>query len=207
VVATGAVVVAVLWSGVAIVISELHVAAGRDDGSEPVAALVKIRIAALQARTDETLTLVAHGGGASYEAEFGTLFKQFAGDDGAGGQLAEAKNTAAGPDIGGQVDTAIAKAKAWRATHQQIRDLDNRGDYKQAVQLAIGADPAGAAVTSNDLDTALFSAINKGRDTFVKKTTSAANTLIGLQIGVVLLALLAAAGVTFGIWQRLREYR
>jgi hypothetical protein len=207
VIATGAVLVAVLWSGIAIFISSVQVAGGRDNGSEPVAALVKIRIAALQARADETLTLVARGGGSAYEQEFTKLFKDFGGEDGGGGWLAEAKQHSGGLDISKELDAATKAAKDWRAAHTKLHKQDENGEYNEAVATAIGDDPASAAIKSRELDANLLAAINNGRDQFVKKTTTAANTLLGLEIGLVVLGMLAAAGATLGIWQRLREYR
>jgi hypothetical protein len=58
-----------------------------------VEVLAQARIAALQARADEALTLVARGSGGGFEDDFKTNFTTLAGEDGAGGLLAAPRTT------------------------------------------------------------------------------------------------------------------
>src|SRR5205823_1807674 len=102
---------------------------------------------------------------------------------------------------------ATADTKAWLAIHKNIRDLDNSGQYDQAVKLAIGTDDKGAAAAFGKLDDTLSAAIQRGREKFVASMSTADNSLFGIVPGVALLALLAAGGTLTGIRQRLREYR
>ena len=55
---------------------------GRKTGSDQVALLAQARIAALQARADEALTLVARGGGGDYEKDFQANMSALIGSDG-----------------------------------------------------------------------------------------------------------------------------
>lgn len=190
-VATIAVGLGLIWGGVAGWVSASAVDSARDDGTRQVDTLVQARIVALQARADETLTLVAHGDGANYESDFQSLITP---------KLTDLLDKAGATD-------ATADTKAWLAIHKNIRDLDNSGQYDQAVKLAIGTDDKGAAAAFGKLDDTLSAAIQRGREKFVASMSTADNSLFGIVPGVALLALLAAGGTLTGIRQRLREYR
>jgi hypothetical protein len=207
--ATGAVVVALLWGTVALLIESARVEEGRQNGSQQVDVLVQARIVALKCRANETMTLVARGDGPGYEQEFKQIcgaLSGTAGDD----LLSRARGLAADEDVAHvakEVDAAIGNATRWLATHGKIRELDDGGDYESAVGMAIGDTPDGAATAFYQLDTNLVDAITAGRTMFYEQTTKAGQTLIGLAPGLVVLALVAAVGATMGIRQRLQEYR
>ncbi|MEU6646434.1 hypothetical protein ABZ863_28360 [Saccharomonospora sp. NPDC046836] len=208
VVATIAVAVAVLWSATALTVQSVLVSGGRGDGTEQADLLVRARIAALQARADETLTLVARGGGESYEEQFGELTGQLAGADGQGGLLAVAADRAQGHPSAAHIDSAVRNAAAWREAHAQLRELDGSGNYQDAVRLAIDEsteDTAAAAFSRLDRD--LAAAIGAGRQIFVDDTTNASRAMTLLAPGFAVLAVIAALGTTLGIRERLREYR
>lgn len=207
--ATGAIVVALLWGTIALLVESARVEEGRRNGSQQVDVLVQARIVALKCRANETMTLVARGDGPGYEQEF----KQICGAvSGAGGAdlLSRARGLAADEEaahVAKEVDTAIENATRWLATHGKIRELDDGGDYESAVGMAIGDTPDGAATAFYQLDTNLVDAITVGRTMFYEQTTKAGQTLTGLAPGLVVLALVSAVGVTIGIRQRLQEYR
>jgi hypothetical protein len=199
--ATVAIGVGLIWGAVAGWVSASAVSEARDEGTQQVDALVQARIVALQGRADETLTLVARGDGATYEQEFQMLApKQTT-------SLQRARDRSSDAAVTAQIDDAIGNAKTWLDAHKKIRDLDNGGQYDEAVKLAIGPDDNGAAAAFSKLDENLSGAIQKGREKFVESTSTAQNSLFGLVPGVILLALVAAAGSLTGIRQRLREYR
>ncbi|WP_026360629.1 hypothetical protein [Amycolatopsis nigrescens] len=208
VVASGAIALTIVWSAVALVVQSVLVNAGQTAGTQQVDVLVRARIAALQARADETLTLVARGDGAGYEKDFVDLAVQLIGPDGKGGLLNEAKASAEGLDSAGHVDSAMRNTITWFQAHQEVRKRDDSGDYDGAVKLAIdtGAkDSAASAFLSLDHD--LVEAINVGRQEFLDETRNAERALILLAPGFAVLCVVAAAGVTMGIRERLREYR
>ncbi|WP_199429705.1 hypothetical protein [Qaidamihabitans albus] len=208
VVATVAVGIAILWSAAAMTVQSVLVSSGSTDGTEQVDVLVRARIAALQARADETLTLVARGGGAEYEKEFGELSGRLAGRDGQGGLLAEAASRASGEDSAGHIESARDNAGAWLRAHAQVRELDDSGEYQDAVGLAIdGGNRDGAAQAFSRLDQNLAAAIGAGRQNFLDDTTNGGRALTLLAPGFALLAVIAALGTTLGIRERLREYR
>ncbi|HET6287234.1 MAG TPA: hypothetical protein VFG15_10810 [Amycolatopsis sp.] len=208
VVATASVVVALLWGAVALIVQSSLVGSGEEDGSHQVDVLVRARIAALQARADETLTLVARGDGAAYEKDFGDLAAQLGGTDGQGGLLGEARDLAAGGAAAEKVDAAIQAASAWFKAHAEVRRQDDDGFYQDAVGTAIRDDKKdGAAGAFLRLDENLVAAINVGRQEFLDDTRGAERALTLLPPGIAVLALLAAAGSALGIRERLREYR
>lgn len=207
-VASVALGIAILWSAAAMVTQSVLVEGGRGDGTEQADLLVRARIAALQARADETLTLVARGGGEEYEKEFGEEFGEFAGQDGQSGLLAEARGRAGDDPVTGHIASAANNATTWLRAHQQVRELDESGDYQQAVELAIKADkPDGAAVAFGRVDGDLTKAIGTARQQFVDDTTNGSRALTLLGPGFAVLAVVAALATTLGIRERLREYR
>jgi hypothetical protein len=207
-VATASVVVAVLWGSVAMIVQSALVSDGQSGGTHQIDVLVRARIAALQARADETLTLVARGDGASYEKDFAALAVQFAGTDKQSGLLGEARDLAGGQGAAPNVDEAAKNAAAWLTAHAQVRQLDDNGQYQEAVDLAIDAgNKAGAAAAFQRLDQNLVSAINVDRQGFLDDTRNADRALTALAPGFAVLAVVAAAGATIGIRERLREYR
>jgi hypothetical protein len=184
-----AIAIGLLWGTVGGLVSASAVSDAREQGTQTVDGLVKARIVALKMRADETLVLVARGDGASYEQEFQKL----------------------APDLlavlGDRNPVNDTDAKTWLDAHKKIRELDNGGQFDEAVKLAIGPDEKGAAAAFNRLDKSLSDAIQSHRDTFVKSTTTAYNAIEALFPGVAVLAVIAVIGSMMGIRQRLQEYR
>jgi len=208
VIATAAVVVSLLWGAVALIVQGSLVGSGQDDGSHRVDVLVRARIAALQARADETLTLVARGDGAAYEKDFGANAAQLVGPDGKGGLLGEARGLIQGGDGAGKVADATKAANDWLKAHQQVRAQDDAGQYQEAVDFAVLEDKTdGSAPAFRRLDDSLQAAIDVGRQEFLDDTHNGDRALTLLAPGLAVLAIVAAAGVTMGIRERLREYR
>jgi hypothetical protein len=206
VVAALAVVVAVLWSATALTAATIYVTKGRSTGSELVTVLSQVRSQALKARTDELLTL-ADRGGKDYTSEFTTLTNSIGGTDGSGGLLNVAQ-VAAQDNTMASIRAAMAAARNWFALHARMVGVYDAGDYRTAVGITLGLDPAyKEADAYNQLDTALAQGILEGRTIFLDQTATAENWMAALPIGVLALALVAAGGCVLGSWQRLREYR
>jgi len=205
VVATGAVVVALIWGAVALLFESSQVSDGREHGTGQVEVIVQARIVALKMRANETLTLVARGDGGEYEDEFEKLSGEITGS---GSLLTEARDLAADDETRNLLAAAQKNVDDWLAAHKQIRELDDGGAYAEAVSLAISPDAkTSAAVMFTELDDNLLKALRAARQQFVDETSGASNLMTGLAPGVGVLALVAAAGVTMGIRDRLQEYR
>ena len=201
-VATGAALVSLVWVLLATIGVMTNVDASRDDGSTQTKALAQARIAALEARGNETLTLVARGSGDEFNQAYDKVRMTLADK-----QLPDAQALATDNDVRQNVQEAIDAEKAWHTVHGTIRKADNGGEYDTAVALAIGDGEGAATARFDAVDDSLGKAISETTASFDQEVSQASNALTGTVIGVVLLALLMAAGAATGIWQRLKEYR
>lgn len=204
VVATVAAAIVVLWLGVSALVTASRLEASHDRGSEEVARLAEARIAALQARADESLTLVARGNGKAFEDDYQLMMNQLAGEGRDGGLLVP--GDADEPTRQALAD-ALEEARRWDAAHQNVRKLDNDGQYAEAVQASVSTDESSTATIANRLDERLDAAIEHNGDVFRQEVRSAGRSLAGADIGVGLLATLLVLGAAAGIQRRLAEYR
>lgn len=205
--ATAAAVVLVLWLALSALVAGGRLESGRADGSAQVDRLVQARVAALQARADESLTLVARGAGGSFDKDYTEVMARLAGADGRGGLLAEAADGAADPATASAARSAGEQAKRWLDTHKQVRDLDNNGSYAEAVKLAVGAGDDTTTARFNALDESLADAIVRNGDRFEERSRAAGRALAGVDIAVLVLAGLIVLGAALGLQRRIAEYR
>ncbi|NKQ52744.1 hypothetical protein HFP15_07600 [Amycolatopsis sp. K13G38] len=200
-IATAAAVVSLLWVLVATLAASGDVRDSRDAGSAQAATLAKARIATLNARADETLTLVARGAGSAYQDDYVKL-------SGSLRTLLDSARTAATDSaVARDVAAAATDTDAWGKAHTAIRSADDSGDYTTAVRLAIEPVPDGAVPAFDQLDAALGSATGRTRATFDQKVTDASGALAGTVASVTVLAVIGAAASAAGIWRRLKDYR
>ncbi|MGH3978661.1 MAG: hypothetical protein ACRDRZ_06625 [Pseudonocardiaceae bacterium] len=203
---TAAVVGALLWWAIASAFSHSYLEGSHVHSQSVTDALVPAQIAALQARGSESLALLARDGG-STEQEFDNRVQILARADGAGGALGAARQFSSDAQGRALVEAAIAKTRTYLAAHDEVRRLDDGGHYREAVDLAVGPDVAGAAETFSRLDDALAAAVAYERASFDSEIGRARGWLTGLLVGPGLLALVAVIGVAWGVNQRLRDYR
>jgi hypothetical protein len=194
--AAGLVVVALVWWVVVTAVAGSALADARQR-STAATALDDARTAVLQARSNESLVLVARGGGAA-DAQFVAQLERVLG---AGGLLDTA---AAGGD---DVAAARSAAQAWQAAHQEVRTLDGKGDYVGAVRSAVGPDPNGSNATFQQLDAALGTAVDVQRAAFTAAIGRAGGAQTLLAAGPAVLFVLAATVVVAGVGRRVGEYR
>ncbi len=206
VVAAGAAVVALLWTSAAMTAVTLHLDSARRDGSDQVAVLVQARFAAVQARADETLTLVVRGNGQSYQTDYLTAANRLGGRDGSEGLLGQAKAMATDPSVRTSLDNAIRAQQAWTSVHRRIREADDAGQYTQAVEDSIGTSASSSGSLFADLDKNLLSALDTARAAFNRQASGADAALILLRPGLIVIAVVIGVASGWGIWQRLREY-
>jgi hypothetical protein len=189
------------WATVAVAGAAGDVATGRHDGSAQVRLLADARVAALQARADEALTLVARGDGAAFEQDFGTAFKALT------ETLTRARESAPNGRHEATVAQALSAASAWKKVHDDIRNLDNGGRYGDAVALATNTAADGPSKLFERLDAALTKGITDTNASFERESDDAADALAGVDIGVIVLTLLLVAGAAAGLQRRIGEYR
>lgn len=202
--ATGAVVVWLLWLGIAV----SNQVGGLEDsvrrGSAQTDVLAAASVKAREAKAAETLTLIARGEGKPEEARFTTAMGELG--DAGGGLLAQAREQATDEPVESKVDLAIQAAQAWKQVHGELRWLDNNGRYEEAVDLAILPDDHSAGSVFGRLEANLDEAYTLAEQAFKEEATAARNAISGLAAGIVLLTIVAIAGCAWGMWQRFREY-
>jgi hypothetical protein len=196
----------VAWIGIAWVAVASQLSASNREGSAQVELLAKARIAALQARADEALTLVARGNGATFENDFTAQLKSLSGATGKAGLLGSARSATTDVAVRRAVDAAIADVQGWLTVHQKLRGVDDGGNFSEAVKLAVGAEPGSAATLFNHLDGALGQAIQITKAAFDLRATSAAGALSGASGGGMVLSVLLLVGIAVGFQRRIAEY-
>ncbi|WP_203657331.1 hypothetical protein [Actinocatenispora rupis] len=179
---------------------------GETHGSAQVQTFAQARLLALQARADESLTLVARGNGASFERDFQRRMTDLVGRDGKGGLLGAAYD-GADADMRRALDGAVADVAAWRGAHRQVRALDDGGRYPEAVDLAIGAEKGSAATAFGALDDRLGGAIDAANGRSGRAADAADGTQTGAAVGLGLLTVVVVVGAAVGIQRRAAEYR
>jgi len=103
------------------------------------------------------------------------------------------------------VETAISAALGYQEAHKDVvQRLEEGGEYRQAVDAALRADPAS---TFDRLGSALTAAVEHERTEFEGDIARAQRWPTGLAVGTGGLALAAAAGAALGVRKRLEEYR
>lgn len=181
----------------------------RARGSAPVEALARADIAALQAHSDESLTLIDNTGDDTYQLAY--LHQQRALGPGPGSLLTVARSAAAGSAASGATSAAIGDARAWYAAHAGLRTVDDGGDHPAAVRSALGsasssgASDAGTAFARLSADFA--AGIAAGQATFDSSARAGADGFTALEAGVIAAALVMAAGCAWGLNRRIAEYR
>jgi len=205
--ATAAGLVLLLWVGLSWLAVASHLGASDQNGSAQVQLVAQARIAALQARADEALTLVARGSGGAFADDFVAQMAALAGSDGNGGFLADARGRATEPAVRDALADATAAVASWRQVHDRLKGLDDGGQYPEAVKLAVGTDDGSTATVFNRVDERLAAAIATANKTFGERADRAGGALTGAGFGWTVLTLVLVAGVIVGLQQRIAEYR
>ncbi|WP_406182889.1 hypothetical protein [Streptomyces sp. NBC_01006] len=208
--ATAASLVVLLWLAVGHTVARSGLAEARVDGQESLKVLNDARIASLQARASENLTLIARGAvlaadnkSDKYDVDFTAEMKEL--DAG----LATARKLA--DDSSGRDPVARAEdgVKQWKQRHAAARETDLRGDYQAALPQVIGdkdhKDSSGASFDT--VDASLEQAVAHEQKEFTRAARGGLGALGGLVTGSAALAVIGAAAALLGIGRRLSEYR
>ncbi|MFG2709122.1 hypothetical protein ACGFX2_01010 [Streptomyces goshikiensis] len=208
--ATGAALVVLLWLAVGQSFARAGLNEARADGQESLKVLNDARIASLQARANENLTLIARGAvlaedkkSDKYDVDFTTNMKQL--DDG----LARALRLADDDSGRAPVTRAAGGVAQWKQRHAAARESDLKGDYEGALPQVIGdADHKESSGASFDtVDASLEQAVAHEQKEFTRAARGGLGALGGLVTGAAALAVVGAAAALLGIGRRLSEYR
>ena len=197
-----AVLACVAWWAVAAITTDVRIGGARAHTGAG-AALDDARIAVLQARSNESLVLIArNSGGGSSDGAFSAQLDDVVNDF---GLLADAER--ADPELADRVAALREAATAWSAAHREVRRLDDGGRYPQAVASVVGHGPGSSGAAFDALDAGLAAAIGEERAAFAVDVEAAEGALVALPWISAVLALVAAGAVIVGIGRRVGEYR
>lgn len=188
VVAGGLVALAMITLVVATRLAADDIDRGSDVGTDRFEHLATARILAQQARTEETLELIARGDITAAEKAY---------DGHISGLLTELE---AGPQ------SVVESVHRWSASHDKQVRAYRSGDFATAMAQAIGTDPHASPAQFRLVETGLRAEIEDTRTAMRVSVASAGAALGWAPAAIVLSTALAAAAVIAGMWPRLKEF-
>lgn len=193
------------WLVIAFLVARGDLNRASAHGSAPAETLAQAGIIAAQARGDEVLNLISRSGDATFEGDFRAASKQLG--PGPGSLLTRAADASRGDPGGQSADAATRDAPAWYAVHHHVYQLDQAANYAAETKLVIGAGSGSSGVRYSHLQRDLSRAIGTDQGIFHRGATAGRGAFSGLEVGIIVAALLMAAGCAWGLARRLAEYR
>jgi hypothetical protein len=203
--ASAALVVSALWLVAAFAVGRSDLQHGVGNGSTPAETLAQAGIAVQEARGDEMLNLISRSGDTSFEANFSALRSEIG--PGTGTLLMDAAASSSGGSAARAVAAAERDARAWYAVDEEVFRLELAAHYASETQLVIGTGPTSSAAGFTRLEADLGQAMAADQVIFQSSATAGAETFSGLEVGVIVAALIMLAGSTWGLGRRLAEHR
>jgi hypothetical protein len=188
IVTAAAVLLVIGWIVVATRLAAGNIEDSQSEGTARFEHLAKARILAQQARTDETLQLIARGDITAREKSFTGHMDELAALLGTGPPAAA---------------DAVAK---WTASHRMQVEAYEGGDYPAAVAHAIGPEPDASAAQFAAVESSLRNEIEQTRATLRDRVTEAGARLAWSPTGTLVLMVVAAVVAVVGLWPRLKEF-
>ncbi|MFB7776590.1 hypothetical protein [Streptomyces bauhiniae] len=207
--ASAATVVVLLWLVVGHTVARSGLFGSYDHGIRSLNVLHNAQIAALKARGNENLSLVARGAetvevnGTKKDAYYYAFDRDLATLD---ARLTEARRLADDDRGGAPVDSALGDTAEWKKRHKAARTEDERGNYQRALDQVIGADDTTGSAFDG-VDGSLTRALGHEQTEFDRAAADGRDAMAGLPEGAAVLGVLGAASAVFGIGRRLSEYR
>ena len=188
IVTAAAVLLVIGWIVVATRLAAGNIEDSQTEGTARFGQLAKARILAQQARTDETLELIARGDITAREKSFASHMDEVAALLGTGPPAAA---------------DAVAK---WTASHRKQVEAYEAGDYHAAVAQAIGPEPDASAAQFAAVEASLRNEIEQTRATLRDRVSAAGARLAWSPTGTLVLMVVGAVVAVVGLWPRLKEF-
>ena len=198
-------VASVLWLAVAFVVARADLQRGVGHGSAPAETLAQAAIDTQQARSDEILNLISRTGATAFQADSTALRKTLG--PGPGTLLT---NAASASPAGAGARWAAAAAgdeRAWYAVDDQVYQLDKSSQYFNETQLVIGTKGSSSGARFSRVENDLGRAIAADQVTFHSGATAGSSAFDGLDVWIIVAAVIMAAGCAWGLARRIAEYR
>lgn len=186
--AAGFVVLAILSMLVATRLAADDIDRGHAAGIHRFERLATARINAQQARTDETLELIARSDITDFERDYADHI----------GRLLAA--------LGSGPQSTVDAVGRWVASHDTQVRAYRGGDFATAMAQAIGSDPDASPAQFRVVETGLATEIDQTRTVMREAVSSAGAALTWTPVAVIVSVTLAAAAATAGMWPRLKEF-
>jgi hypothetical protein len=191
-----------VWTLAGFTFEQNNLSHAQRNGSDPVEALSAARILTLRAERDESLALVARGGGDQYLADFDAVVHALVAP---GGLLPDLILVTA-HDGSTPVSGYSRMLSSYVGLHERIVARETNGHFRDAVTLAAGPRSRDAVLASR-MNATLRSQISAAQRRFAHAANAASSDLSGLEVGIPLLVVAAVALVAVGFRQRIGEYR
>ena len=187
-IAAAALVVTGVFIVVIVRLAAADIEESRTEGTALFGQFTQARILAEQARTDETLQLIAHGDITAGEKSFT-------------GHIDDLRTL-----VSPAASAAVDGVNAWAASHDTQVKTYLGGDYPGAVALAISSDPNGSAARFALVENSLRQEIERTRAALRDGVAAAGAWLVWGPTVVLVLTVAAAAATVSGLWPRLKEF-
>ena len=203
--ATLAAAISVIWILVAFAIARSDFQQGLGHGSSPAETLAQAGISAQQARGDEVLNLISRSGSTSFQQDFNAMRARIG--PGTGSLLDAAAASSPEGASARAVAAASRDAARWYAVASRVFKLDLASNYAAETQLVIGTGPGSSSRGFTRLESDIGRAIAADQVVFHQHASAGRSAFANLEAGVIVAALLMAAGSAWGLSRRLAEYR
>ena len=202
--ASVALAVSVLWLLIAFAVARTDLQRGVGHGSVPAEALAQAAIDTQQARGYQVLNLISRSGAATFVKDFQAIRAELG--PGPGTLLATA--AAASTGAGARWATAAAHdVQRWYTVIDRGYALDDKAQYTAETALAIGPGAGGSTAGFARVEADLSRAIDADHAVFHANATAGRDAFSGLDVVIIVAAVLMAAGCAWGLSRRLVEYR
>jgi len=194
-VATLAILVTLVIGWISLAAIASRVGTVRDGSYAATLATATARIAAFDAKSNESLTLIARGSGSKFEKAWLSSSTMVTDRSAASARLR---------------DDAASAGGLWKKyvdTHRHIREADDRGRWEAAVKQATGSGPTSANATFDAFDAASASALTSSSRAASDSLDTPRSWLPFAAWLALLVGIAAAVSAWWGVSLRLEEYR
>lgn len=203
--ATAAILISTIWLAASFLSARSDSEQGLGHGSTPAEELAQSVIAAQQARGDQVLNLISRTGSTSFSADFTAQTHKIGPRP---GSLLDEARASSPPGAGAaEAAEAVTAAAAWYSVSSQVFALDNAHQYEAEKARVINTGPGSSGPAFTALVGHLRRGISADQAVFTSNAASGSGAFGGLEAGVIIAALLIAAGSAWGLSRRLAEYR
>jgi hypothetical protein len=198
-------VASVLWLAVAFVVARSDLQRGVGGGSLPAEQLAQAAIDTQQARSDQVLNLISRSGDTPFVQDFDSLRAKIG--PGPGTLLTDAASSSASSAGARLAVRAGSDERAWYVVNDQVYRLDGVSNYLSETPLVVGTKTGTSGYGFGQVEHDLSQAILADQVVFTSSAAAGSNAFSGLDVGIIVAAVIMAAGCAWGLARRIAEYR